>query len=124
MGLGTWVRDHFFPKVQRTNEETPRNQTPSEDLFTSKGNILLTLNDIDGMRGRERYGPPVINGYIFLVALQVIVPLLILLIATWGQPTIFSGGLKDVKELIVALSASLSGVSGLAGFVIGHYFKK
>ena len=64
------------------------------------------------------------KGYLGLVALQTIVPLVLWTAITWGQPSSFSGGLRDLQDFVVAVSAGLSGVSGLAGFVIGRYFRE
>lgn len=82
------------------------------------------LFDIEDAMARTQYGPLVVKGYLGLVALQTIVPLALWTAVTWGQPSSFSSGLRDLKDFVVAVSAGLAGVSGLAGFVIGRYFRE
>jgi hypothetical protein len=82
------------------------------------------LFDVEDVVARAQYGPLIVKGYLGLVALQTIVPLLLWTAVTWGQPSSFSSGLRDLKDFVVAVSAGLAGVSGLAGFVIGRYFRE
>lgn len=93
--------------------------------FRNHGGVGFSLGELEEVAARSRYGPLVIKGYLGLVAMQVSVPLILWFIAvTWGQPSAFSSGLRDVKDFVIALSAGLSGISGLAGYVIGRYFRE
>ena len=90
--------------------------------LSRQGGVPFTLRELEGIRARERYGVIVVVTYFILVALQIVSPLVLLFIAAQGQPDSFSSGLKNVKDFTVALSASLSGIGSLAGYVVGHYF--
>jgi len=92
--------------------------------FGGKDGSKYGLFDIEDVIARTQYGPLVVKGYLGLVALQTIVPLVLWTAVTWGQPSSFSSGLRDLKDFVVAVSAGLAGVSGLAGFVIGRYFRE
>lgn len=131
MGLTTsehpWYR-RLWPFGKSKGQNKRRREATDDILraarFFKRSGVPYTLRDLESVVGRERYGPIVIKGYLSLIALQIICPLALFFIVTWGQPSSFISGLRDVKDFIIALSASLSGVSGLAGYVVGHYFRE
>ena len=85
---------------------------------------MFDVFDIEDIKARGQYGPLVIKGYLLLVVLQTMVPLVLWTAITWNQPSSFTSGLRDLQDFVVAVSAGLTGVSGLAGFVIGRYFRE
>jgi L-cystine uptake protein TcyP (sodium:dicarboxylate symporter family) len=70
---------------------------------------------------RSHFGRVVIWGYLLLIALVVVLPLIVWAVLSGGGAE-FDKGLRDVQELTVAMIAGLSGVAGLAGLVMGRYF--
>jgi hypothetical protein len=78
------------------------------------------VTDLD-TEDRSHYGRVLIWGYLVLVALVSVLPLLVwAALASDGAE--FDKGLPNIQNLIVALLAGLSGVAGLAGLVAGRYF--
>lgn len=114
----------------KREKEPPRTSIPEsleiylQTAFRGNGTATFDLHDVEDIRARSQYGPLVIKGYLLLVALQTLGPLVLWTALTWGQPSSFSGGLRDLEDFVVTVSAGLTGISGLAGFVIGRYFRE
>jgi len=61
-------------------------------------------------------------GYLGLVGLQIVVPLILLGIF-WQIPTANTSLIRDIRDLVIGLSPALAGLGGLAGVAVGYYFK-
>lgn len=92
-------------------------------FFTSASSRRRRLFDVEDIQSRRYYGRLLIWGYIGLIALMTLGPLLLwAAVSTWGDPIEFRSGFKALQDFVIALLASLSGVAGMAGFVVGRFF--
>ena len=60
-----------------------------------------------------------VSAYVFLLAFSIVIPMVLLWV-----PHANGISLSDARDLMVALSGTLSGLVGILGFVMGYYFKE
>jgi hypothetical protein len=81
------------------------------------------LFDIEDIQRRSQYGRMLLWGYIVLLGLFTLLPIILwTVITTFGHPSLFSSGISNVQSFTVDGVVGLNGLAGMAGFVIGRYF--
>lgn len=68
---------------------------------------------------RKKIAYAVIAAYLFLLLFNISIPIILYLISKPSTPLQIS----DIKDLTLAISAAISSLVGILGFVMGYYFK-
>lgn len=94
-------------------------QGPAENVAFLEPRPTKTLSERQE-EARWSIAKPLVFAYIALLASSIIIPMLLLWV-----PRATSNGftVDDARDLMLAMSGTLSGLVGILGFVMGYYFK-
>jgi hypothetical protein len=106
-----------IPADESLPQAKPAVQDPPENVTVLPRIYARTLDEIQEDVRRE-IAKPLVFAYLVLLGLSILVPVLLL----WA-PHVSAGGVSNARDLMLAMSASLSGLVGILGFVMGYYFK-
>ena len=141
-GILERFRKFFRFKTRKTRKSKNKSPEPNNmprslqfayDSFR-RGEILpFDISAVETAIAREEeanartiYGRGLIFGYLFLIVLLAIFPLLLwagIIFLASEKSEDFTKGLRDLQDFTLAIMGALSGVSGWAGFVVGRYFQ-
>jgi len=109
---------------------TPRNPEASTELvkaFVPSRSEVLSPEDLEALEihvrkseadARKSIAQRLVLAYIILLAFSVVIPTAVMWI-----PNVTATSVTDARDLMLAMSGSLSGLVGILGFVMGYYFK-
>lgn len=71
---------------------------------------------------REELRKQIIRGYLWLLPVLTLGPLVILAVMAALTGESFVSGIAPIQSIVTATTGVISGLAGLAGFVVGRYF--
>lgn len=77
--------------------------------------VTLAEKEADARRSIAQH---LVLAYVALLAFSVVIPTALIWI-----PHVTTTAISDTRELMLAMSGTLSGLVGILGFVMGYYFK-
>lgn len=98
------------PSLPAKDPESVKTMTPARTTPTD-----LAAQEADARRSIAQY---LVLAYVVLLAFSVVIPTALIWI-----PHVTTTSVTNSRELMLAMSGTLSGLVGILGFVMGYYFK-
>ena len=108
-----------IPLVEPPSSREPGTQVPTENVTEIRPLSPKSIEELqEGTR--QDIAHRLIFAYLILLAVTIAVPV----VSLW-MPHVGANGFSvtDARDLMLAMSGTLSGLVGIIGFVMGYYFK-
>ena len=114
-----WLK-RLFGRAKADSVYVPENIADAQCLFSSlqESNAVFRFETPDSSAPTSK----LVYGYLALFSVLTLSPLVTWAVMSWKEPSRFMEGMREVQNYTATLISSLSGLSGLIGFVIGRHF--